>query len=299
MDQSEEEQQCVEEISRIFCHWERYGHHFPTATRLETRAPVPFDHPWCESISEDSQLVNDNEVAATTSYPTNDPSHFLDLFLTDLYDKDAFIEDDFAETRSPAPAEFTALDYETSHLEAPSEPISLDLLQYISPYRTVTLQTYQGITFATEYKRPPVQANVEVRMMPWGVMYYTLTTSLRAPLRTGDTMTLRGMLVGFWEVEDSLCVREGYAFVQMKNQRHYLVALIAVSQEMANLAAPLGNEEERHKVLLADWDIRTYDRSSGLVADGASVLTAAEMTGTMSMLRWEAIENPVTYAAQF
>jgi hypothetical protein len=289
----------VEEISRIFCHWERYGHHFPTATRLETRAPVPFDHPRCESIPEGFQLANDSEAAATTSYPTNDPSQFLDPFLTDLYDKDAFIEDDFIETRSLVPAEFVTFDYETSHLEVPSEPISLDLPQYISPYRTVTLQMHQGLTFATEYKRPPVQANVEVRMMPWGVMYYTLTTSLRTPLRTGDTMTLRGMLSGFWEVEDSLCVREGYTFVQMKNQRHYLVTLIAVSQEMANLAAPLGNEEERHKVLTADWDIRTYDRSSGLVADSASVLTAAEMTGTMSMLRWEAIENPVTYAAQF
>ncbi|KAJ7930583.1 hypothetical protein B0H13DRAFT_1858707 [Mycena leptocephala] len=277
MDQSEEERQCVEEISRIFCHWERYGHHFPTATRLETRAPVPFDHPWCESISEGFQLANDTEAAATTSYPTNDPFQFLDLFLSDLYDKDTIIEDDFAETRSLVPAKFTTLDYETSHLVVPSEPISLDLPQYISPYRTVTLQMHQGLTFATEYKRPPVQAT-------W---------------KTGDTMTLRGMLSGFWEVEDSLCVREGYTFVQMKNQRHYLVTLIAVSQEMANLAAPLGNEEERHKVLTADWDIRTYDRSSGLVADSASVLTAAEMTGTMSMLRWEAIENPVTYAAQF
>jgi hypothetical protein len=136
-------------------------------------------------------------------------------------------------------------------------------------------------------------------MMPWGMMYYTLTTSLRTLLRTGDTMTLHGMLVGFWEVEDSLCMREGYTFIQMKNQCHYLVTLIAVPQEMTNLAAPLGNEEECHKVLAADWDIRTYDRSSGLVADGASVLTAAEMTGTMSMIRWEAIENPVTYAAQF
>jgi hypothetical protein len=163
---------------------------------LETRAPVPFDHPQCESIPEGSQLANDNELAATTSYLTNDPSDFLDPFLTDLYDKDAFIEDDFAETRSLVPAEFTALDYEMSHLVVPSEPISLDLPQYISPYRTVTLQTHQGITFATKYKRPPVQANVEVRMMPWGVMYYTLTTSLWTLLRTGDTMTLRGMLVG-------------------------------------------------------------------------------------------------------
>jgi hypothetical protein len=51
--------------------------------------------------------------------------------------------------------------------------------------------------------------------------------------------------------------------------------------------------------LVRNLSIRTYDQSSGLVADGVSVLTAAEMMGTMSMLRWEAIENPVTYAAQF
>ncbi|KAJ7919801.1 hypothetical protein B0H13DRAFT_1868214 [Mycena leptocephala] len=209
-----------------------YGHHFPTATRLETRAPVPFDHPWCESISEGFQLANDTEAAATTSYPTNDPFQFLDLFLSDLYDKDTIIEDTsqrpdlWFQPNSPHRLR-------DESFGSASEPISLGLPQYISPYRTVTLQTHQGLTFATEYKRPPVQAT--------------------------------------WKF-----LGGGGQF--MKNQRHYLVTLIAVSQEMANLAAPLGNEEERHKRL-------------GVNSGGDD--------GNMSMLRWEAIENPVTYAAQF
>jgi uncharacterized protein YlaN (UPF0358 family) len=249
---------------------------------------------WTSSIGEE-------EAAATATLAESDESLSHITASTSTLPVCSTYEGvlDFSAT-SFASKDFSSLLQSTESLFASLHAPPPDIYQRISPYKTVLLNTAVAVTFATEYHNLPVRAMVEVRTMPWGVLYYTLTSAFKNRVTKGRMLQLRGMLSGLWKTEENLCNHEDYAFVRLTNQAHRLETIVAVFQDSVDLPDPIGGDEEFRRVLSVEW-------SSGcteLVSQTADHIswqheTSATSEGQMGVsapLRWEAIENSSTYS---
>ncbi|KAJ7865396.1 hypothetical protein B0H13DRAFT_2353007 [Mycena leptocephala] len=272
-------EECEKEISRIFCHWTAHApFRFPSSTRNETRAPIHFEY---QHQHPDPSNVAKRVESETTATVFNAPSS-LDASTSSADLGTTLFEQNMKADLPCIP-------------EPP--PATEELYQYVSPYRTTYTQTSSGVVFVIE-RTPPVNTAVEIRMMPWGVLYYTSTTPFRKPLRAGNMLKTRGMLTGLWEVDKNLYQHDDYAFLQIMNHELRLVALIAVFRELVDMLEPSGEEDERRNILTGGWDIRQLEGKTYRQPNSVIQKHVTSAIGGQTALRWEAIESPVTYALQ-
>jgi hypothetical protein len=78
-------------------------------------------------------------------------------------------------------------------------------------------------------------------MMPWNVLFFTIVGKVKKGIRTGSILKSRGMLTGEWVAEEKMCVKDGYAIIQARQDERRQVALVAVSKGCINMEEPLGD----------------------------------------------------------